>query len=479
MDPRTLPGARRNEDSMQHFDFLVIGSGPAGQRAAIQAAKLGKNVAVVERRPVVGGVSAHTGTIPSKTLREAVLYLTGWDQRGLYGRTYRLKQKLSIEDLTQRLDITLRHETEIVEHQLMRNGVTVIEGSARFINPNTAAVDKTDGNSDQITADKFLLAVGSRPARPEGIPFDNETIVDSDGILNIKRLPRSMVVVGAGVIGLEYASIFSTMDIKVTLIDGRSTLLDFMDKEIVDELVHELRDRGVVLRLDEKVSNVARNGNGHVHTELESGKNLVSEMILFAAGRIGCTWTLGLDKAGLNMDSRRRLKVNENFQTDVPHIYAAGDVIGFPALASTSMEQGRLAACHAMGHLACEQREYFPFGIYSVPEMSVIGATEHELTEQRIAYETGIARLRETARGQIMGLQEGMLKMLVSLDDRRLLGVHILGEGATELIHIGQAVLSMGGKLDYFLENVFNYPTLAEAYKIAALDAWNRLNASL
>ena len=287
-----------------------------------------------------------------------------------------------------------------------------------------------------------------------------------------------MSVVGAGVIGVEYASIFNAMDVKVTLIDSRPTLLNFMDREIVDELVHQLRKRGLVLRLHEKVARIFKDDNGHIHTELESGKRLISETVLFAAGRIGCTYTLDLDKAGLTTDSRRRLSVNANFQTEVPHIYAAGDVIGFPSLASTSMEQGRLAACHAMGQTAGEQREYFPFGIYSIPEMSMIGATEQELTEKRVAYEIGIAQLRETARGQIMGLQEGLLKLLVSLGDRRLLGVHILGEGATELIHIGQAVLSMGGTLDYFLETVFNYPTLAEAYKVAALDAWNRLNTS-
>ncbi|WP_297526791.1 Si-specific NAD(P)(+) transhydrogenase [Thiohalobacter sp.] len=460
---------------MQHYDFIVIGSGPAGQRAAIQAAKLGKNAAIIERRPVVGGVSVHTGTIPSKTLREAVLYLTGWDQRGVYGRNYRLKQKLDIDDLMKRLDITLHHEIEVMEHQLIRNSVDVIQGSASFVDPHRVKVEKPDGNFEEYSADKFLIAVGSRPARPEGIPFDNEVIIDSDGVLNLKRLPRSMIVVGAGVIGLEYASIFSTMDIKVTLVDGRPNLLEFMDREIVDELVHGLRDRGVVLRLNEKVEHVEKDERNLVHCRLESGKRLSAETILFAAGRIGCTYSLGLENAGLEADNRRRLRVNENFQTDVPHIYAAGDVIGFPALASTSMEQGRLAACHAMGANMCSTREYFPFGIYAVPEISMIGATEQELTAQKVPYEIGICRLRETARGQIMGLQEGILKLLVGLDDHKLLGVHIIGEGATELIHIGQAVLTLGGTLEYFLENVFNYPTLAEAYKVAALDAWNRL----
>jgi len=457
------------------YDFLVIGSGPAGQRAAVQAAKLGRNVAIIERRPVVGGVSVHTGTIPSKTLREAALYLTGWDQRGVYGRGYRLKEHLSIDDLMKRLDITLHHEIEVMDHQLSRNGVTVIEGSASFIDDHHIRVEKNDGSHEEYSADKFLIAVGSRPTRPEGIPFDEEVILDSDGILNLKKLPRSMIVVGAGVIGIEYASIFSTMDTRITIVDGRPDLLGFMDTEIVDELVHGLRDRGVTLRLKEKVDSVEKDEQGHVHCFLESGKRLTAEAILFAAGRIGCTYTLGLENAGIEADERRRIKVNNNFQTSAPNIYAAGDVIGFPALASTSMEQGRIAACHAMGAQSCTTQQFFPFGIYAVPEMSMIGKTEKELTEEKIPYEVGICRLRETARGQIMGLQEGILKMIVGLEDRRILGVHIIGEGATELIHIGQAAITLGGTLDYFLENVFNYPTLAEAYKVAALDAWNRL----
>lgn len=376
------------------------------------------------------------------------------------------------------MDITLRHETEVIEHQLRRNGITIINGNARFADSHTRRGGKPDGSDEELHAGKFPVAVGSRPNPPEEIPFDNELIVDSDGVLDFKRLPRSIAVVGTGVIGLEYAVIFCTMDVKVTLIDSRPSLLNFMDREIVDELVHELRERDLVLRLREKVAQIFKNDNGHIPTELESGKRLISETVLFAAECIGCTYTLGLDKAGLTTASRRRLSVNTNFQTDVPHTYAAGDVIGFPALTSTSMQHGRLAACHAMGQPASEQRECFPFGIYSIPEMSMIGATEQELTAKRVAYEIGFSHLRETARGQMMGLQEGVLKLLVRLDERRLLGAHILGEGATELIHIDQAVLSMDGTLDCFLETVFNYPTLAEAYKVAALNAWDRLNAS-
>jgi NAD(P) transhydrogenase len=462
---------------MHHFDFLVIGSGPAGQRAAIQAAKLGKRVALIERNAVVGGVSVHTGTIPSKTLREAVLYLTGWDQRGLYGRGYRLKKNLTIDDLMQRLKITVQHETEVIENQLCRNAVTVFTGVASFLDPHRVRVDCTNGDVEEFQAEKIVIAVGSRPIRPQGVPFDDETVIDSDGILALKKLPRSMIVVGGGVIGVEYASIFSTMDVEVTLIDGRDHLLSFLDGEIVDELVHHLRDNGVILHLGETVAGVERDGHGRVVATLESGKRLHADLVLFAAGRIGCTDELKLENTSLQADARGRLRVNENFQTTAPHIYAAGDVIGFPALASTSAEQGRYAACHAFGQESPHRSTHFPLGIYSVPEISMIGLTEQELTAKKIPYEVGVARLRETARGQIMGLEEGVLKMLFGLADRRLLGVHILGQGATELIHIGQAVLVLGGTLDYFLENVFNYPTLAEAYKIAALDAWNRLTS--
>jgi len=461
---------------MQTYDFIVIGSGPAGQRAAIQAAKLGKRTAIVDRQSMLGGVSVHTGTIPSKTLREAALYLSGWDQRGLYGQNYRLKTNLTIDDLMQRLHITLQHETDVIQNQLSRNNVDIIEGTATFVDEHTISVEHNDGNVDQYKSDYFLIAVGSRPVRPEGIPFDDEHVFDSDGILDIKRMPSSLVVVGAGVIGVEYASIFSTLDTKVTLLDGRESMLGFLDTEIVDELTHSLRDRGISIRLGENVDKIETTDNDHVLVTTQSGKRLSADMVLFAAGRIGSTWALQPDKAGLGVDDRRLISVNENFQTSVPHIYAAGDVIGFPSLASTSMEQGRIAASHAFNRADTKMAKNFPFGIYAVPEISMVGATEQELRKNNISYEIGIARLRETARGQIMGLSEGILKLLFSIEDRRVLGVHIIGEGSTELIHIGQAALVLDGTLDYFIDNVFNYPTLAEAYKVAALDAWNKMN---
>lgn len=464
---------------MTRFDFFVIGSGPAGQRAAIQAAKLGKSVALVENRNVVGGVTMHTGTVPSKTLREAVLYLTGWTQRGLYGQSYRLKQCLTIDDLLQRLQITIRTGVSVIENQLARNGVTVLHGNASFHDPHTIRVAGPDTAIKEYFAEKIVIATGTTPARPANIPFDDATIIDSDGILNLKKIPKTMSIVGAGVIGVEYAAIFSALDVKVTLVDSRPQMLEFLDHEIVDELKHSLRDRQVTLRLGEKVISVRKNAGGEVDLRLGSGKLITSEIVMFAAGREGATAALRLENAGLKTDERGRIRVDACYATDMPHIYAAGDVIGFPSLASTAMEQGRLAACHAWDKAAACVPEQFPFGIYSIPEIGMVGATERQLTADSIPYEVGMARFRETARGQILRLEEGMLKLICSPENRRILGVHIFGEGATELIHIGQAVIALGGTLDYLVETVFNYPTLAETYKIAALDAWNKLSGKL
>jgi len=461
---------------MYRYDFIVIGSGPAGQKAAIQAAKLGKRVAIVERKSEVGGVSLHTGTIPSKTLRESVLHLSGWRLRGFYGNSYRVKEDITAQDVLKRLHVTLEHEMEIMKHQLNRNGIKVISGHARFVDPHTINVAYSDGSERVFAADYILISVGTRPHRPSHIPFNGKNILDSDDILTIDKLPRSMIVVGAGVIGLEYATIFSALDIEITLVDAQESLLSFLDKEIVDEMMYVMRDRNMTVGLGETVVDIHVDDRGRVITKLASGKNVVSDMALFAAGRQGATDQLSIENAALAADTRGRLVVNGNYQTEQPHIYAAGDVIGFPSLASTSMEQGRLAACHAFGIPAHSHPETFPFGIYAVPEISMVGATEQELKQQQIPYEVGSVRIRETARGQIMGIREGMLKMLFSLEDQRLLGVHIIGIGATEVIHIGQAVIGLGGTLDYFVHSVFNYPTLAEAYKVAALDAWNKLN---
>ncbi len=461
---------------MNQYDLVVVGSGPAGRRAAIQAAKLGRKVLVVEQGKRVGGVSVHTGTILSKTLRETALNLSGWRERGFYGRAYRVKQEISADDLRRRLLITLDHEVEVLEHQFARNRVHLIRGKASFVAPDTLAILKEDGEVLHIEAKSILLAVGTKPFRPDYIPFDGKSVIDSDELLDIAELPRSMVVIGAGVIGIEYATIFNALDTQVSVIDPKATILDFIDKEIVEDFIYQLRDRNMKLHLGNKATKVERLPDGKVEVTLDTGRRITTEMVLFAAGRMGATDTLNLAAAGLEADSRGRLKVNpETFETSVPNIFAAGDVVGFPSLASTSMEQGRIAARVASGAIAKEPQKYFPYGIYAVPEISTCGLTEEEVKQRNIPYECGVARFRETSRGHIMGLDTGLLKMIFSLKTRRLLGVHVIGEGATELVHIGQAVLNLKGTVEYFVENTFNYPTLAEAYKIAGLDAWNRM----
>jgi len=461
---------------MTRYDMIVIGSGPSGRRAAIQAAKLGRSVLVAENRLRVGGVSVHTGTIPSKTLRETVLNLSGWRERGFYGLAYRVKKDIEGKDLGARLTKTLDYEIDVLEHQFARNGVDTIAGVARFLDGNTVEVAEHGGDTARYQADRIVIAVGTRPFRPPHIPFDDHRVVDSDSLVSELRVPRSLAVVGAGVIGLEYATIFSALDVPVTIIEPRKNFLEFIDREIIEEFVHELRKRGVNFRLGCKLDHVEFDAQGWPVAVLDDQRRIRSDMLLYAAGRVGATDALRLDACGLAADERGRLAVDpETFQTRVPHIYAAGDVIGFPSLASTSMEQGRIAACHAFGAPLMPAPRFFPYGIYAVPEISTVGLTEEQVREQGIAYEVGIARFRETSRGHIMGLQSGMMKMLFALDDKRLLGVHIVGEGATELIHIGQAVLNLHGTLDYFVQNTFNYPTLAEAYKIAALDAFNRM----
>ena len=460
---------------MAHYDLIVIGSGPAGRRAAVQAAKLKKSVLCIDKGRRVGGVCVHTGTIPSKTLRETVLNLSGWRERGFYGRGYRVKGQITAEDLMRRLSKTLDHEVEILEHQFNRNKVDILSGEAGFTDPNTITVETEEDETLTFTADRFVIAAGTRPFRPSNIPFD-EGIVDADEILELTTLPRSLTVIGGGVIGLEYATIFSALDVKVTVLDAGDRLLPFIDKELMDEFMHDLRDRGVTIRMEAKTRSVERKDKDACLVQLEDGRQVWSEMVLYAAGRQGAVDDLGLEAAGLKADKRGRLSVDpKTFQTEVPHIYACGDIIGFPSLASTSMEQGRIAARAAFQIKTEEPPEFFPYGIYSVPEISTVGETEEAVRERGEAYECGVARFRETARGHIMGVTGGFMKLIFSLETRRLLGAHIVGEGATELVHIGQAVINLGGTLEYFVENTFNYPTLAEAYKIAALDAWNRM----
>jgi NAD(P) transhydrogenase len=461
------------------YDLLVIGSGPAGQRAAIQAAKLGKKAAVVERRSVLGGVCINSGTIPSKTLREAVLYLSGYRLRSIYGESYTVKQNITMEDLLLRVEHVIRHEIDVIRHQLLRNGVVVFNAEASFTDPHTLRLSLLDGSGEKVvSAANIVIATGTEAARPSHIPFDGQNIFVSDDILGLKNLPRTLAVVGAGVIGCEYASIFATLGIRVTLVDRQPRLLPFVDKEIVEALDYHLRQMRMTLWLGENVTAIEHVENGsvaHVRIRLASGKQIAAEKALYSIGRTGATAGLNLPAAGLQPDERGRLKVNSNYQTEAAHIYAAGDVIGFPSLASTSMEQGRLAACHAFGIEAQSAPSLFPYGIYTVPEISYVGRNEEELTQQNVPYEVGKATYGEIARGQIIGDDIGVLKLLFHRDSRELLGVHIIGENASELVHIGQAVLTFGGKIDYFIRNVFNYPTLAEGYKNAAFDGVNRL----
>ncbi len=457
------------------FDLLCIGSGPAGQRAAVQAAKLGKRAAVIEKRRTLGGVCLDTGTIPSKTLREAMISFSRAHTDGCTcsgGRP-------TAGHLLARVGTVVGREVEVVEDQLRRNNVVTIHGQAKFYDPHTVTVLGDDG-LHTVTAASILIAVGTRPAPPPSIRTEEHLVITSDQVTELTRLPRTMVVVGGGVIGIEYASIFSVLGIGVTVVEQRERPLEFLDGEILDELIHQMRNRNVTFHLGEAVAemNVSEGVPQQVVILLESGKRIICDLVLYAVGRISETDRLNLGAAGLETNARGRLEVDWQFRTAVDHIFAAGDVIGYPSLAATSSEQGRLAACHAFGVPTGLMAGHYPVGIYSVPEISMVGSSEQELRERKVPYESGVARYREIARGQILGDDSGFFKMLFHREDRRLLGVHAIGTGATELIHIGQAVLGLGGGLDYFLETTFNYPTLAECYKVAALDAHNKLSLS-
>ncbi len=464
---------------MKHYDLAVIGTGPAGQKAAIQAAKLGKSVCIIEKNDVVGGVAVNTGTIPSKALREAALHLTGASQRGLFGQSYRVKRKITIADLIAVSQRVIRHEWDVILDAFDRNGVDLVWGAAHFEGPNLLQIVRAE-ETEMVTAEKFLIAIGTRPARPEDVPFDDETVFTSDEILKLNHLPKSMIVVGGGVIGTEYACIMATLGIQVTMLEGRNHVLGFLDEEIAESFQYQMRQAGITLRLGEKVAKIERFSPGEsngvaVQATLESGKKLQAQTLLYAVGRQGLCGKLALENVGVTYDDRERLTVSKNYQTEVPHIYAAGDVIGFPALASTAMEQGRQAVCHMFGVEVRSFSELFPFGIYAVPEISMVGKTEEQLTKAAIPYEAGVAHYKEIARGQLLGDETGMLKLLIHQENRQILGVHIIGTGATELVHIGQAVMAFNGTVEFFIDNVFNYPTLAEAYKIAALNGLNKL----
>jgi NAD(P) transhydrogenase len=462
------------------YDLLVIGSGPAGQRAAIQAAKLNKTVAVVERKTILGGVCINTGTIPSKTLREAVMHLSGYRERSLYGASYTVKQNITMADLMYRTDHVIQHELDIVRHQLQRNRVELISAEASFVDKNTVRLKFVDGRGwRDVSTANVVIATGTSATQTDRIPLDGKRVFLSDDILKLEHLPRTLTVVGGGVIGLEYAGIFSALGVRVTVIDKRRRLLPFVDEEIIDTLTYHFNQNRAILRLGEEVKEIEQitdiEHGDRVKINLASGKQILTEMALYSIGRTGATKALNVEALGIESNERGLLMVNDRYQTNVPNIYAVGDVIGFPSLASTSMEQGRLAACHAFGIETQVTPELFPYGIYTIPEISTVGRNEGELTEAGIPYEVGKAQYREIARGQIIGDQTGLLKLIFHLDTHELLGVHIIGEGASELIHIGQAVMAFNGKVEYFINNVFNYPTLAECYKTAAFDGINRL----
>jgi NAD(P) transhydrogenase len=460
---------------MQTFDLVVIGSGPAGQRAAIQAAKSGKKVALVEKVECMGGVCINTGTIPSKTMREAVLHLSGYQYQNVYGVNYRVKEKISMADLAFRVQHVIRTEIDVTIAQLNRNNIEVLVGYATFQDPHSVRVTSTMGVAE-VKAETFIIATGTKPASSAKVPINGRSIVNSDQVLDMREIPRTLIVVGGGVIGVEYACMFATLGVRVILIEKRPRLLEFADAEMVEALSYHLRDQRVTMRLNEEVSSVEETPDGNVVAYLESKKKLSGDALLYAVGRQGNIDELGLDKAGIVADSRGRIPVDAEYRTSQPHIFAVGDVIGFPSLASVSMEQGRMAAAIAFHRPAQTNPATYPYGIYTIPEISFIGKTEEQLTDEDVPYEVGVAYYREIARGQIRGDTTGRLKIIFHRETREILGVHIIGEGASELLHIGQAVMVLKGTIDYFVDNVFNYPTLAECYKAAAFNGLNKLS---
>jgi NAD(P) transhydrogenase len=459
---------------MSQYDLIVIGSGPAGQRAAIQGAKTGKRVALIEKREVIGGVCINTGTIPSKTMREAVLHLSGYNYQHIYGVSYRVKEKITMADLAFRVQHVIKTEIDVTQAQLARNGIEVITGMASFKDPHTITVTNSRGSND-ITGEMCVIATGTKPAASARVPINARTIVNSDQVLELAEIPKTLIVVGGGVIGVEYTCMFATLGVRVTLIEKRPRLLEFADSEIIEALSYHLRDSRVTMRLNEEVQSVEETPEKLVVANLESKKKVSGDSLLYAVGRQGNVDELNLQAAGLEADNRGRIAVNEEYRTKQPNIFAVGDVIGFPSLASVSMEQGRIAVASAFNKPINSTPAHFPFGIYTIPEISFIGKTEEQLTDEDVPYEVGVAFYREIARGQIRGDTTGRLKIIFHRETRDLLGIHIIGEGASELLHIGQAVLILGGKVDYFVNTVFNYPTLAECYKAAAFNGLNKL----
>ena len=459
---------------MQKYDLIVIGSGPAGQRAAIQGAKLGRRVAVIEKREVVGGACINTGTIPSKTMREAVLHLSGYQYQSIYGMNYRVKERITMADLSFRMQHVIKTEIDVTQAQLARNGIDLLTGTASFLDAHRVRIENSRGQAD-YEADFIVVATGTRPAVSPTVPLNYRTIISSDQVLALPQIPKSLIVVGGGVIGVEYASMFAALGVRVIVIEKRPRLLEFADGEIIEALCYHLRDNRVTLRLNEEVVSVEELPDGTVVANLASRKKLSGDALLYAIGRQGNVDDLQLAAAGLEADARGRIAVNEEYRTAQPHIFAVGDVIGFPSLASVSMEQGRLAVGHAFNVPVHSDPAHYPYGIYTIPEISFVGKTEEQLTDEDVPYEVGLAYYREIARGQIRGDTTGRLKLIFHRESMEVLGVHIIGEGASEILHIGQAVMTLKGTVEYFVNTVFNYPTLAECYKAAAFNGLNKL----
>lgn len=456
------------------YDLIVIGSGPAGEKGAAQAAYFGKKVALIERSPVLGGAAANTGTLPSKTLRETALYLSGFRQRGLYGVNMSLKDKVTTRDFLFRERQVQQTEHTRISVNLQRHHIDLLPGAASFLDPHTVRLEGPGGASSNLTGDHILIAVGSHPFRPPVFPFQDPRVYDSDTILNLHDIPRELLVVGGGVIGCEYACMFAALGVKVTLLEGRDRLLPFLDADVARLLTRSMIEMGIDLRFNEQVAAVSL-APARLNATLVSGGQVAVDTILVAAGRSGNTATLNLPAAGLAVGRRGCIDVNARYQTAVPHIYAAGDVIGFPALAATSMEQARVAMVHAFD-LKYKTRiaALLPYGIYTIPECSMAGESEESLAQQGIACIAGTAPYAANARGQIIGAESGFLKLLFARDTMKLLGVHAIGEQASELVHIGLVALHAGATADLFIETCFNYPTLGELYKYATYDALGR-----
>src|SRR5579864_1278322 len=458
---------------MQPYELIVVGSGPGGQRAAINAVKAGKRVALVEKQSM-GGVCINTGTIPSKTMREAVLHLSGFYDQAFYGANYHAKENVTMSDLNFRVNRVIENEAAVLQDQLRRNNVELFHGFGKFVDAHHLRVENGSGYAE-LEGQFFVIATGTKPAINAKVPINGRNIINSDQILTMPVIPRTIIVVGGGVIGVEYACMYATLGVRVIIVEKRPRLLEFADAEMVEALSYHMRDRRATMRLNEEVESVEELPDGKVAAILDSNKRIVGDALLYAVGRQGNIDRLNLAAAGIEADDRGRIKVDKDFRTNQPHIFAVGDVIGFPSLASVSMEQGRIAAARAFGLQMESDPEGYPYGIYTIPQISFIGKTEEQLTESDVPYEVGVAYYREIARGQISGHTDGRLKLLFHRETLELLGVHIFGEDAAELLHIGQAVFKLKGKITYFINTVFNYPTLAECYKTAAFNGLNRL----